>query len=523
MHSKACLLMLLGLASLEAQPETPYYYAGKRRIDLQPVSLALVASSTKMPTFAISIYNRDPEGRVRTPRLYRYRNLHLQETRRFEVEFRPETSDNQVQAALKLAAGSPQRSARNRNRYSVVVPQGASSLTESRKLSLQDSVVYSEPDFRVLSARSAMLRPDASVAPPRPGSVRPTDPFVAHQHNLARVGLLIPSPAGAVGLTEWLDLSSRKLTVKIAVLDDGLDMEHPDIKPRMGPIEYLDVVGPDPDTGLPPCGRERFNPWDRHGTACAGIIAAAMDNSLGIAGLVSGGQILAIRTNCRRTAGAIPYSLIGDFEVGFQEAIARGVDVISLSAGASAAVATEISERLRQAVEEAVTKGRGGLGIVVVAAAGNDGGEVDHPARLASDQLPIIAVAASGQDDRFKTMDLSTSGDWGTNCGTQITVAAPGVEVPTAIQFDQKGQPSTHKVWLFSGTSAATPMVAALAALVIARNPKLTAAQVREHVRDSGDFISGACGPLPQFQARRINFCRALGGMACRTFNVVPP
>jgi hypothetical protein len=275
------------------------------------------------------------------------------------------------------------------------------------------------------------------------------DPMVGLQHALQLIG------------AEGLEQRGHE-TALIAVLDATVDPVHPDLQPALKPV--VDVL---------PAGTAAVP--DPHATACAGLIAAVAGNGIGGRGVAAGCKLLPVRF-----ALACPGNPIA-------QSLGSGVDAASAVDAAREAGAWVISlswvflenPKLRKAIERARAEGRGGKGCVVVAAAGNDGGPTYFPARMAG----VVGVGASDYDNRGKTL-TTPPGNWET-CKGAISVAAPGVanfttDVTGPAGYNRSIGSAGDFVHDFCGTSAAAPLVAAAAALVLCANPCLR----EEHVRD---------------------------------------
>lgn len=261
-----------------------------------------------------------------------------------------------------------------------------------------------------------------------------TEPMAAEQWNLPMVG----APAA------W-DVT-QGAGVIVAVIDTGLDASHPDLVDRVLPeIDLLPEVTPLPEQ-------------NSHGTRVASLIAGAL-NGVGMAGVAPQASILPV--------AALDPSGIGDSSTVARAIIAaadRGARVINLSLGGP-----DRDPVLDQACAYAYSKGA-----VLVAAAGNSyqyGNEVQYPAG-SPDVVAVAAVDATGTPAAFS------------NTGPHIDVAAPGQDVVAAVPlagYDRQ-----------NGTSFATPHVAAVAALVAAANPGLSAAQIVSAVTMTAqDDVSG--------------------------------
>jgi thermitase len=126
-------------------------------------------------------------------------------------------------------------------------------------------------------------------------------------------------------------------------------------------------------------------------------------------------------------------------------------------------------------------------GPVVVAAAGNSGPSTAYEYPAAESAPVVLAVAASTESDTLA--DFSTRGPW-------VDLAAPGQNILSSVPDNEYG------TW--SGTSMATPLVAGTAALVRARYPNLSAAQVAARIVSESAIIAG---PVPH----RVDAARAVG------------
>src|SRR5215218_5727197 len=339
--------------------------------------------------------------------------------------------------------------------------------------------------FRVVTVprdrrRAALirLRADARVVAAEPDYVRraaaePGDPFWAKSGAQQPLRLL-RAPAG------WELQHAAGATV--AVVDSGVDPDHPDLADRLLPGR--DYVGGDLDPRDDTIGDARG-----HGTQVAGIAAAATDNGRGIAGVGWGARILPVKVLDRFGSG---YD--SDIAAGMTWAADQGADVINLSLGGAADSAV-----LRDAVDYA-----GGRGSAVVAAAGNDGGRaISYPAAIPA----VIAVSAgtrTGEPAYF-----SNHGPW-------VDLSAPGYEVLTTDLVEGPGEGYVFA----SGTSFAAPHVAGAAALVSAQHPDWSPAQVAGRLRSSAQDL-GPPGIDPYHGAGRLDVAAALG--AARAPASAPP
>jgi subtilisin len=205
--------------------------------------------------------------------------------------------------------------------------------------------------------------------------------------------------------------------VKIAILDTGFT-SHIDLNNNVKG-RYSVVPGSPPDDKI------------FHSTHVAGIIAAEENNS-GIIGVAPQADLYIIKVMSDSGTGGFQY-----IEDGLKLAISLGVDIINMSFGTSVTP----PDSLHNLIIEAYNKG-----IILVAAAGNDSGAVNYPARWDE----VIAVAAI--DEQGNLASFSSRGD-------QIKLSAPGVNIYSTYGDNQYA--------VLNGTSQASPFIAGICALLL--------------------------------------------------------
>jgi subtilisin family serine protease len=375
-------------------------------------------------------------------------------------------------------------------------------------------------------AQEYRKNPNVTFAQPdyihEPQAVTPVDPFYNPSQSIGSWGLRRIGADKAWNYTRGLKPDGKPIVV--AVVDSGIDINHPDLKQNIwvnaGEIPgnnidddnngYIDDVnGYDVSTCAvfepyqgDTCNTSKApspNVQDSfgHGTAMAGVIGAIGDTQ-GIIGTAPQVKIMPVKI-------AMPASGQGsdvDLAQGVIYAVKAGADIINLSYGSNLLIgeAHELSDQ--------VVKYAYGLGVAIVAAAMNENSDVKDfsPAN----QPECITVAATDVDDQKAGFS---------NFGDRIDVAAPGVAIITlsanhgenSIAQSYASIPENADYLWASGTSLSAPYVSGVAALLLAQNPTRTIEQIRGILKISADDL-GTPGRDPYFGSGRINAFRALGG-----------
>ncbi len=332
------------------------------------------------------------------------------------------------------------------------------------KLDSNESIIYTEPNFiRIMSPCT-------------------NDPYFQYQWAIKNTGTYYGGTVGADMDVENAWSLSTGNNVKIAIIDEGVQLDHPDLVNNLLP--GYDATGNNSQGG------PNISNDDAHGTNCAGIAAASANNNVGIAGVAYNAKIIPIRVaydnsyplNSPDRHWITQDSWLAD---GINYAYSKGqADILSNSWGGGSR-----SNTIDAAINSAVNNGRNGKGCVVLFAAGNnDTTPVQYPAINSN----VIAVGASSNCDTRKS-PTSCDGEywWGSNYGTGLDIVAPGVKIYTTDLTGSHGYSSTDYNPTFNGTSSATPNAAGVAALILSLKPDYTVIQVRQILESTCDKIGG--------------------------------
>ncbi|GAB3244086.1 hypothetical protein GCM10027346_41440 [Hymenobacter seoulensis] len=429
---------------------------------------------------------------------------------RILVGFHPDTNGN---AEDIIATINGQVLRVDEKEYLIQLPASVDPLETVTRLARLPEISYAEPDFITIGKHTPLRPTRESQVPKGMRAFRPTeepqgplsadvvvnapDPFAKQQYALHITQALA---------AHQLVLPTRE--VVIAILDEGVDVLHPDLADSV--IGSFDAMA----NSSPQCPM----PWDAHGTACAGLAAAIPHNGLGITGIAGGSALLAVRLAYSAAKGTDWITTSSAIKAAIQWAWQQGAAILSNSWGGGAPSNAIINE-----FEKARTRGRQGRGCVIVIAAGNDSSPVDFPGHLPN----VLTVSASNEYDEPKTK-ASRDGEnwWGSNQGPEVDVAAPGVHNYTTDIVGTDGYNviagNQEDYTDFNGTSSATPIVAGVAALILAANPALTEAQVRQLIIQTADKVGKVVyknGHNNQMGYGRVNALKAVQAALQPTMN----
>jgi subtilisin family serine protease len=263
---------------------------------------------------------------------------------------------------------------------------------------------------------------------------------------------------------ELVHPTNKGTGVKVAILDTGIDLDHPDLAVAGNVTFVSGTTNGDDDNG--------------HGTLVAGIIGA-LDNDIGVIGVAPEASLYAVKVLDQNGNGLMSIILSG-----IEWAVDNNMQVINMSFGSSLSWPTSVREALDNAYA---------AGIVIVAGAGNggsatgEGNNVWAPARY----KPVIAVGATDElDERYEF----------SSTGYTLELMAPGVNIYSTARGGGYGY--------LTGTSASSPHVAGVAALLIASG-MTSNVDIRYRLRDSAEDL-GEPGWDPQFGKGIVNAEQAI-------------
>ena len=381
------------------------------------------------------------------------------------VKFRPGTPASARAEAHRQAQGIVLNEISRRGVVLVGIPGGDESAAISR-YRRNPNVLYAEPNF---------IRRIPMLVSHTPGSeVLPGDYYFDEQwalHNTGQPFYCIPWIGGELCLyvgtpdadtdapEAWANATGG-LGVTVAVIDSGVDYNHPDLAVNYaGGYDFISNDGdPMDDHG--------------HGTHVAGTIAAAMNNLTGnpaeeegTVGVAPSAKILAYKV-CLSDGTCSDFAI----EQAIAQAITDGAQIVNMSLGS-----VDPSQSLAEAVQDAWT-----AGLLIVAGAGNNGTtDAFYPAAFDN----VVSVAAFDED--HKRPSFSNYGSW-------VDISAPGNVIistyPLATCAGGSTVPGDTGCYTWnSGTSMATPHVSGAAALVWSRSDVTTNSQVVNILLDSAD------------------------------------
>jgi len=266
----------------------------------------------------------------------------------------------------------------------------------------------------------------------------PNDAYYSNQWALPKIS----APEG------W-DITQGNNEVKIAIIDTGIDGTHEDLSGKV--LAGYDFVN---DISIP-AGSDSDDSF--HGTAVSGAAAALSNNRKGVTGVDWNAELIPVKALDSEGSG-----YASDIALAIRYAADSGAKVLNLSFGGESS-----NPILDEAINYAYDKG-----CFIVAAAGNDGGSVDEPAR----NPKVFAVGATTNlDERWSKSSY----------GPELDAVAPGDSVLTTIDEI----PGADYAYV-TGTSIAAPQVSGLAALILSRSSEFTNAEIESFIKNNSDKVA---------------------------------
>jgi len=339
-----------------------------------------------------------------------------------------------AEAALERAGMRIERTMLG-GRAGVIEDPELDTATLVKQLETLPGVLFAEPDQKVYA------------------TAIPNDPEFEHQWAYTRIQ----------GPDAW-GVERGDPDVVVAVIDTGADLDHEDLLGQLDTVNDRNFLLAPTDANYTVADDD-----NGHGTHVTGIVAAATDNSKGVAGTAPLVKVLPLKVLNSSGEGQS-----SDVIPAIEYAVSQGVDVIYMSLALQ--YGTQ-SEALHVAIQQATA-----AGVVVVAASGNNGstGYVSYPAAYPE----CIAVGATGVDDARVSYS---------NAGTALDVMAPGGSaVAQTVDNSILSTYPGNRYAVKAGTSMATPFVSGTVALMRAVDPTLTVDEIRSAIEMSAKDIGAA-------------------------------
>lgn len=265
--------------------------------------------------------------------------------------------------------------------------------------------------------------------------------------------------------------SNKGTGVKVAVLDSGVDLTHPDLKANLASIRKTCVAN-----------TRTANDDNGHGTHVAGTIAAA-NNTVGVVGVASGAQIVPVKV-LDRTGNGSWSTVICGIDWVTANAAQYGIKVVNMSLSGVGTSDNNCGNTNNDPLHQAICRSVA-AGVTYVVAAGNEGANSVNSVPASYDDAVITVSALSDSDGLKGSLGIPTS--YGlddyfasfSNYGTSVDIAAPGVDIKST----WKG--GTYST--ISGTSMASPHVAGATALYLKTNPLANWQTVKNALVSAGE------------------------------------
>ncbi len=377
------------------------------------------------------------------------------------VKWKAGAGDAQIRSLTGGLGLRTRRSFAGLGAASLTLPAGASVESTLGSLRRSGLIAHAEPNWTLRLAPRAQAVRAAEIQ---------IDPIMGAQRQWGQT---------KIGCDKvWLSLRGSSKVV-VAVIDTGVDLDHPDLRPVLVP-GYTTFAEAGPQD------------YEGHGTHVAGIVAGQGLGDPGVRGVAPGVRVMPVKVMGPRGREGQVENVVD----GLIWAVDHGAKVVNMSLGDEGT-----SALLREAVLYAQARD-----VLVVAASGNfeegrhhSRNTMNYPAAYPG----VMAVGAT--DERDQLAEFSFWGQW-------LSVTAPGVDIHSSVPGDgsldaaELGEYQTEQ-----GTSMAAPFAAGVAALVRSRFPTLSAAQVKQRIEASAQDL-GEPGWDAKFGHGRIDALRAVSG-----------
>lgn len=307
------------------------------------------------------------------------------------------------------------------------------------------------------------------------------DPLYPDQWHLESVGQNGALPDADVDVEAAWSLTRGDPQLVVAVVDEGVELTHPDL----ALVQGVDVLDDDND---PQAEDFLFGILqENHGTAVSGVAAARGDNGLGVSGVAQQCRVMPIRF---LSANPLNQPTVQDEADAFLFALQNGAAVINNSWGPAAAA--PLAASTKAAIDDCNRFGRGGLGMVIFFAAGNSG--TDNSGNGYASYEGVIGVSACNDQGVLSSYS---------SFGTSVDVCAPsngGVNgITTTDRLGSKGYSAGDYTDTFGGTSSASPCAAGVMLLILSADPTLTRAEAIGILLGTAQKIDPAGGAYDAF------------------------
>jgi len=311
--------------------------------------------------------------------------------------------------------------------------------------------------------------------------VTPNDPLFAQQWHLKNTGQMGQDNVAALAgedlhvQTAWGAVTGTG--VRIAVIDDGLDIGHEDLSPNVVANKSWDYTQPNGGAYGDPSSST-----SSHGTSCGGLAAAKGNNGVGVTGVAFNASLVGLNLLAAGNTNTAAGSHSVTFDLATNDAYSN-----SYGAADDRGTYSDSDSAWQAAIDTGTSTGRSGRGAVYVWAAGNGGSTVDRSDYDgAANFRGVFAVGALNNQGKKASYseegaNILVTAYAGETCDTQQVLStdvtgAPGYNNGSAMN-DLAGQANYTRC--FNGTSAATPEVTGTVALILNANPNLTWRDVR--------------------------------------------